>query len=124
MPNTEPPTPGELMRILGEIRNAVADLAREIKEDRATAAATYMRRDVYIAERQAANAVVSDLQTDITKVDGKVEQVNDKLEQERKARQDQRDTDAAARRTAWLAIGTTAVMALIAIAGLIINSVR
>src|SRR5690348_10619280 len=55
------PTMGEVMRRLDEVARQMSELFREIKEDRAAAAATFVRQDVYIAQRHADHAVVADL---------------------------------------------------------------
>lgn len=114
-PPINEPTLGEVLRRIDGLTAQVAQLVSELKEDRAQAAATYMRRDVYIAERQAANAVVSDLQSDLSAV--KVD-----LGREIKGLKDERRTDNDKRRQMWLAIGGLTITSLIGIAGLIINA--
>src|SRR5690348_17825354 len=59
------PTMGEVMRRLDEVARQMTELAREMKEDRAAAAATFVRQDVYIAQRQADQAVTTDVATDL-----------------------------------------------------------
>ena len=58
------PTLGETLRRLEELSRQMIDLTREIKEDCATPAASYVRRDVYGAQRQADAAVMADLHGD------------------------------------------------------------
>lgn len=67
------PTLGEVMRRLEETSRQLADLAAQMRDDRAHAAQTYVRQDVYLAQRQADHAVVADLQGDIKAVDTKVD---------------------------------------------------
>lgn len=68
------PTLGEVMRRLDETARQLSEIARQMRDDRVHAAQTYVRQDVYLAQRQADHAVVSDLQSDIsavgTKLDG------------------------------------------------------
>lgn len=59
------PTPGEIMRRLDEVARQLGDLAGQLREDRQHAAAIYMRQDVYMAQRQADQAVVADLAGDL-----------------------------------------------------------
>lgn len=113
-PPIDEPTIGEVLRRIDALTAQVADLVREIKDDRAEAAATYVRRDVYMAERQAQNAVVSDLQSDIATV-------KTDLGREIKGVKDDRRTDNDKRRQMWLAIGGLAITSLIGIAGLVVN---
>ena len=49
----EDPTLGEILRRLDELSRQLIDLTREIKEDRTVAATTYVRQDVYQAQRLA-----------------------------------------------------------------------
>lgn len=108
------PTLGEVLRRLDEVSRQLIDIVREIKEDRVDAAKTYVRQDVYIAERQASNAVVADLHGDIQSVKGE-------LGREIRGIKDDRKSDLGWRRQMWLAIGGLAVTTLIGIIGLIIN---
>lgn len=62
------PTLGEVLRRLDDLISKVGDLAKELKEDRASAAATFVRQDVYVAQRLADQAVVADLNGDIQAV--------------------------------------------------------
>lgn len=62
------PTLGEVLRRLDEVSRQLVDITREIKEDRSAAAATYVRQDVYIAQRQADAAVVADIHGDIKSI--------------------------------------------------------
>ncbi|HET7303639.1 MAG TPA: hypothetical protein VFJ12_03685 [Segeticoccus sp.] len=72
------PTLGEVMRRLDETSRQLADLAGQMREDRNHAAATYVRQDVYVAQRQADHAVVADLQTDIASVRSEARHTEDK----------------------------------------------
>jgi hypothetical protein len=67
------PTLGEVMRRLEETSRQLAGIADRMREDRSDAAKTYVRQDVYLAQRQADHAVVSDLQSDISAVGTKLE---------------------------------------------------
>ena len=64
----EEPTLGEVLRRLDDLINKVAELTQELKDDRNNAAATYVRQDVYIAQRQADAAVVADIHGDIKSI--------------------------------------------------------
>ncbi|WP_311208714.1 MULTISPECIES: hypothetical protein [unclassified Aeromicrobium] len=82
------PTLGEVMRRLDELVRTIASLAGEMREDRAHASATYVRRDVYLAERLADQAAVTDVVRD--------------LDQLQKATQERDAADKAFRRQASL----------------------
>jgi hypothetical protein len=62
------PTLGEILRRLDDLSRQLIDLTREIKEDRTTSAATYVRQDVYLAQRHADAAVLADIHGDIAAV--------------------------------------------------------
>jgi CHASE3 domain sensor protein len=113
----DPPNIGEIIRRLDEITARQERMLDKMDRDRTEAAKLYVRQDVYLAERQMANAVVSDLQTDISGVSSKVET-------DRKEREQQRKEEAVARRQIWLALGGISVTLLLGIAGLIIQVVR
>lgn len=72
------PTPGEIMRRLDEVARQMTELARTMAEDRKHSAQTYVRQDVYIAQRQADHAVVADLSGDVRLVAEKLERTEDK----------------------------------------------
>lgn len=67
------PSPGEIVRRLEAVSNQLADVARRLDEQNREAAKTYVRQDVYVAQRSADHAVVSDLQSDIKAVETKVD---------------------------------------------------
>jgi len=113
----DPPSIGEIIRRLDEITARQERMLDKMDRDRTEAAKLYVRQDVYLAERQMANAVVSDLQTDISGVSSKVDE-------DRKSREQQRKEEAVARRQIWLALGGISVTLLLGIAGLIIQVVR
>lgn len=62
------PTIGEVIRRLDSIALQLTEVVKEIKDDRADNAKTFVRQDVYIAQRQADQAVVADLHGDIRTV--------------------------------------------------------
>ena len=62
---TDEPTLGEVIRRLDDITRQLVDLTRELKEDRSSAAATFVRQDVYMAQRHADHATTADLHGDI-----------------------------------------------------------
>lgn len=70
MPDLEPPTLGEVLRRLEQIAMQLANIANEMKHDRADNAKTYLRQDLYLAQRQADAAVVADLNGDIQGLKG------------------------------------------------------
>ena len=47
------PTLGEVIRRLDDVSRQLVELTREIKDDRAANAATFVRQDVYVAQRHA-----------------------------------------------------------------------
>lgn len=97
------PTMGEVLRRLDEVSRQLVDLAKEMKDDRNTAAATFVRQDVYVAQRLADQAVVADLHGDVRTINN-----------ERKA-------DAGFRRQSWLAMAGIAIGSLVSIALALIN---
>jgi hypothetical protein len=66
------PTPGEIVRRLEVVSQQLADAVRRIDEQTEKAAKTYVRQDVYLANKRAEDAVVSDLHGDIKSVEAKV----------------------------------------------------
>lgn len=62
---SDEPTLGEVMRSLEATAKRLDELARQMAEDRRHAAETYVRQDVYVAQRQADQAVTADLSGDI-----------------------------------------------------------
>lgn len=101
-PNSEP-TLGEVLRRLDEVAKQMADMASQMREDRLQTAATYVRQDVYIAQRQADQAVVADLNGEVRSV------------------KDERKADQASRRQIWLSLGIAALSTVTAIALAIVN---
>ena len=67
MPQDEP-TLGEVLRRIDALVDQVTTLASEMKDDRRESAKTFVRQDVYIAQRLADQAVVSDLHGDLATV--------------------------------------------------------
>lgn len=61
----QPPTIGEVIRRLDALARSIEELGKEIREDRKEAAATYVRRDLYVAERLADQTVTADLAREI-----------------------------------------------------------
>lgn len=111
------PTLGEVLRRIDTLTQQVSQLVAELKQDRADAARTYMRQDVYMAERTAQQAMVADLHRSIAKVeaefDAEIQGIKDGQRDERTGR-----------RQVWLAVGTCAVTSLLTLAGLIVTIVR
>ena len=101
-PNGEP-TLGEVMRRLDEVAKQLGRMANEMREDRQQNAATFVRQDVYIAQRHADQAVVADLHGDIRTV------------------KDERKQDQASRRQIWLSLGIAALSTVTAIALAVVN---
>lgn len=114
---SDEPTTGEIVRRLDALTATIGELVSELKADRAEAAKTYLRKDVYLAERQAANAVVSDLQSDIVANKATADARFDKLEEQRR-------DDAASRRQLWLALAAMSITMLGIITAAIINIVQ
>lgn len=108
------PTMGEVLRRLDEVSRQLLDLARELKQDRAEAAATYVRQDVYFAERRAGEATVADLHGDIKKVETNLGREIGGIKTDRK-------NDVAFRRQIWLAVGTLSVTLVVTIVLAVIN---
>jgi len=69
MPGTnDEPTMGEVIRRLDAIALQLTEVVREIKDDRAENAKTFVRQDVYMAQRQSDAAVVADLHGEVRAV--------------------------------------------------------
>ena len=102
------------MRRLDEMALRQEKILDEIKQDRAAMASTYVRQDVYMAERQMANAVVADIRADVTQLDTT-------MQSKFKSNDDSRETERAHRRqmVMWL-IGLT-VTVLLGIGGLVVS---
>ena len=92
------PTMGEVIRRLDAIAAQLTEVVKEIKDDRAQNAATFVRQDVYHANRKADQAVVANLNQDIGG-----------LQADRKA-------DAAWRRQSNLTLAVLAISSLVSIA--------
>lgn len=75
---TAEPTPHEIMRRLDEVARQMSDLTAQIRELNQAAAATYVRQDVYLAQRQAEQAVVADLHGDLEAVRSDLRNTEDK----------------------------------------------
>lgn len=103
MPDLEPPTLGEVMRRLEHIVSQLATITVEMKQDRADAAKTYVRQDLYIAQRTADAAVVADLNGDLASM------------------KKERDREAGQRRQMLMWLGGLTVTVLLGIAGLVVS---
>lgn len=57
------PTLGEVLRRLEQVSKTLADLAKEMRQDRIDAAQTYVRKDVYDRDHKAQADDITDLQT-------------------------------------------------------------
>ena len=68
---SDDPQPGEIMRRLDEVSRQLADVGRRMDEREKQAAATYVRQDVYMANRQMDQAVTAVLQGDVRVVEEK-----------------------------------------------------
>jgi hypothetical protein len=119
------PTLGEVLRRLDDVSRELKDVLREMKDDRAANAATYVRRDVYLAERTTIEANVADLHGDIKKgiadLHRDIEKVADGLGREVKSVKEDRKNDINFRRQVWLALGTVALTLLVTIVLSVIN---
>lgn len=104
------------MRQLDRVLAQLSEIAAEMKQDRADAAKTYVRQDLYLANRQADSAVVADLHGDITK--GRAE-----VDAELDAIKTARDRDAQQRRQIQMWLGGITVTLLLGLAGLVISIV-
>lgn len=105
MPDLDPPHLGEVMRRLDGVVSQLSQIAAEMKQDRAEAAKTYVRQDLYIANRQADGAVVADLNGDLH------------------ALRADRDRDAQQRRQILMWLGGLTVTFLLGIAGIVVSIV-
>jgi len=110
----DPPTLAELMRRLDEMAVRQEKILEEIKQDRATMASTYVRQDVYMAERQMANAVAADIRTDVTQLENTMVREFREIDDTRKAEQAQR-------RQMLMWLGGLTVTILLTIAGFIVS---
>jgi hypothetical protein len=116
MTPTSEPTMGEILRRLDEVSRQMIDLAREMKDDRSAAAATYVRQDVYFAQRQAMESMIADLH-------GDVKQTETNLGREIAIIKDDRKSDVNFRRQVWLTMGALAITTLVTIVIAILNFV-
>lgn len=110
----DPPTLAELMRRLDEMALRQEKILDEIKQDRAAMASTYVRQDVYMAERQMANAVTADIRTDVTQLEATTQR-------EFKAIDESRKTEQAQRRQMLMWLGGLTVTVLLGIGGLVVS---
>jgi len=97
------PTNGEVMRRVEELIRQVQALADLAREDRRHAAETYVRRDVYEANRATETIRSVEAQKDMDEI------------------QRHREVDAQWRRQMVLAVSGLAIASLISIAGIISN---
>jgi len=117
MPSPDEPTLGEVLRRIDGLTMQVTALVSELKQDRIDAAKTYVRQDVYMAERQAGQAVVADLHGDVRKVEADLGRELRQVKEDLKA-------EKASRRQVWLAISAMAVTLLGIFVTIIIAIVR
>ena len=68
---SDDPQPGEIMRRLDEVSRQLADIGRRMDEREKQAAAIYVRQDVYMANRQADQAVAANLSGDLRVLEDK-----------------------------------------------------
>lgn len=111
------PTLGEVLRRIDSLTQQVTQLVTELKQDRADAARTYVRQDVYMANRTAEAAVVADLHGDVARVEAKTNERFERIEAQQKA-------DAASRRQVWLTVIGLMVTAVLGVAALVLNIVQ
>lgn len=100
------PSRGEIVRRLDRIDAQQAEILRELKADRAEVAKTYVRQDVYLAQRKGDAAVLADLHGDLGEV------------------RREREKDIAWRRQVLLWLGGITITLLLGIAGLVVSLVR
>lgn len=112
-PNSEP-TMGEVIRRLEAISKQLTEVVREIKEDRTQNAATFVRQDVYQAQRIADQAVTAD-------VAGDIRTVKADLDREVTAIKAERSSDTAFRRQVLLGFAVGGIGWLLTIALFIAN---
>lgn len=110
----DPPTLAELMRRLDEMAVRQEKILDEIKHDRAAMASTYVRQDVYMAERQMASAVSADIRTDVGQLEGTTHRKFKEIDESRKSEQAQR-------RQMLMWLGGLTVTVLLGIGGLIVS---
>jgi hypothetical protein len=111
MPQDEP-TLGEVLRRLEEVSRQMIELARELKEDRAANAATFVRQDVYIAQRLADQSTVADLHGDIRSVKDDIKAVKEDRQKDIEWRRQHNLTLAGITITALVSISLTIVTIL------------
>ena len=116
MPPNDEPTLGEVIRRLEAISGQLTEVVREIKEDRAQAAATFVRQDVYQAQRIADQAVTAD-------VAGDIRTLRTELDREVTAIKAERSSDTAFRRQVLLGFAIGGIGWLLTIALFIANFV-
>ncbi|CAI9417412.1 hypothetical protein [Nocardioides sp. T2.26MG-1] len=97
-PPIEEPTLGEVLRRIDSLTVQVTNLVAELKEDRLAAAKTYMRQDVYLVERQAIEANLSDVRADLAHLASTTDTQFSTIEKRHRADDDKR-------RQMWATIG-------------------
>lgn len=103
MTDLDPPHLGEVMRRLDGVVSQLSQIAAEMKQDRAEAAKTYVRQDLYLAQRQADQSIVADLHGDIQAI------------------KSERDRDAGQRRQMVMWLGGLTVTVLLGIASIVVS---
>lgn len=118
------PTLGEVLRRIDSLTAQVINLVAELKEDRISAAKTFVRQDVHVRERQMIEANISDIRTDIVAVDTKNEARLTKIDDRFDRLESQQKIDADKRRQVWLTIAGLFITVVLGIAALIVNIVQ
>lgn len=125
VPGLDPPTLGEVLRRLDDLRGDVASLIAEMKADREMNSRVYLRADLYTAERNAQNAIVADLHGDLGKAKGdlraEIGVVRSDYDAKFVAIDADRKADLAWRRQVLLGMGILAVTTLLSIVGFVLT---
>lgn len=111
----EEPTLGEVLRRLNEYVEQQAKIIDRLDRMVSDNAATYVRQDVYVAQRLADQTTVANFHQDIGTVRAEVERDITAIKEERTA-------DLAFRRQVMLALAGVAIASLVSIAIAIINT--
>lgn len=118
------PTLGEVLRRIDGLTLQVADLVRELKEDRVDVAKTYVRQDVHTRERQLIENNISDIRSDLIAATAEAKAETEKVNTRIGTLVQERKSDENARRQMWLAIAAMTLSFVGATAALIVNIVQ
>lgn len=120
----DPPTLGEVLRRLDEVAQRLESVATKLDESQERAARTYVRQDVYLAERQSMESNIADIRSDVATVSTKSGERHDKVNERLDQLQAQQKAAENSRRQFQLQLAGLAIAFLSLLAAVIFNLVR